>query len=138
MEEKLMTLLKALAKIKAPFTEKFLLRIIEKAVSQDEFGLKKYNQYLNPMDSYDWLNMAFEEYVDLGKYIEAERYRRDVILSNVLLNISRMRSKIEKNGENFNPQLIKDISRLLDALEVDIRSLSRNLDGMEEGKASKE
>lgn len=133
-----MTLLKALAKIKAPFTEKFLLRIIEKAVSQDEFGLKKYNQYLNPMDSYDWLNMAFEEYVDLGKYIEAERYRRDVILSNVLLNISRMRSKIEKNGENFNPQLIKDISRLLDALEVDIRSLSRNLDGMEEGKASKE
>lgn len=133
-----MTLLKALAKIKAPFTEKFLLRVVEKAVSQDEFGLKKYNQYLNPMDSYDWLNMAFEEYVDLGKYIEAERYRRDVILSNVLFNINKMRSKIEKNGENFNPQLTKDISRLLDALEVDIRSLSRNLDGMEEGKASKE
>ena len=131
-----MALLKALAKIKAPFTEKFLLRVIEKAVSQDEFGLKKYNQYLNPMDNYDWLNMAFEEYVDLGKYIEAERYRRDVILSNVLLNISRMRNKIEKNGEYCNPQLIKDISRLLDALEVDIRSLSRNLDGMEEGKAS--
>ena len=138
MEEKLMTLLKALAKIKTPFTEKFLLRVIEKAVSQDEFGLKKYNQYLNPMDNYDWLNMAFEEYVDLGKYIEAERYRRDVILLNVLININKMRSKIEKNGENFNPQLIKDISRILDALEVDIRSLSRNLDGMEEGKASKD
>lgn len=133
-----MALLKALAKIKAPFTEKFLLRVIEKAVSQDEFGFKKYDQYLNPMDSYDWLNMAFEEYVDLGKYIEAERYRRDAILSNVLLNINKMRSKIEKSGENFNPQFIKDISRLLDALEVDIRSLSRNLDGMEEGKASKE
>lgn len=133
-----MTLLKALAKIKTPFTEKFLLRVIEKAVSQDEFGLKKYNQYLNPMDNYDWLNMAFEEYVDLGKYIEAERYRRDVILLNVLININKMRSKIEKNGENFNPQLIKDISRILDALEVDIRSLSRNLDGMEEGKASKD
>ena len=133
-----MALLRALAKIKAPFTEKFLDRVIEKAVSQDEFGLKKYGQYLNPMEGYDWLNMAFEEYVDLGKYIEAERYRRDVILSNVLLNISRMRDKIEKNGENFNPQLIKDISRLLDVLEVDIKSLSRNLDGMEEGKASKE
>ena len=133
-----MALLKALAKIKAPFTEKFLLRVIEKAVSQDEFGLKKYNQYLNPMDGYDWLNMAFEEYVDLGKYIEAERYRRDVTLLNILRNINKMRSKIEKNWENFNPQLIKDIIMLLDALEVDIKSLSRNLDGMEEGKASKE
>lgn len=133
-----MALLKALAKIKAPFTEKFLLRVIEKAVSQDEFGLKKYNQYLNPMDGYDWLNMAFEEYVDLGKYIEAERYRRDVTLLNILRNINKMRGKIEKNWENFNPQLIKDIIMLLDALEVDIKSLSRNLDGMEEGKASKE
>lgn len=133
-----MALLKALAKIKAPFTEKFLLRVIEKSVSQDEFGLKKYNQYLNPMDNYDWLNMAFEEYVDLGKYIEAERYRRDITLLNILRNINRMRIEIEKNGENFNPQFIKDISRFLDALEVDIRSLSRNLDGMEEGKASKE
>lgn len=138
MEEKLMTLLKELAKIKAPFTEKFLLRVIEKAVSQDEFGLKKYNQYLNPMDSYDWLNMAFEEYVDLGKYIEAERYRRDNTLLNILRNINRMRSKIEKNRGNFNPQFIKDMIMFLDVLEVDIKSLSRNLDGMEEGKASKE
>lgn len=133
-----MTLLKELAKIKAPFTEKFLLRVIEKAVSQDEFGLKKYNQYLNPMDSYDWLNMAFEEYVDLGKYIEAERYRRDNTLLNILRNINRMRSKIEKNRGNFNPQFIKDMIMFLDVLEVDIKSLSRNLDGMEEGKASKE
>lgn len=132
-----MALLKALAKIKAPFTEKFLLRVIEKSVSQDEFGLKKYNQYLDPMDSYDWLNMAFEEYVDLGKYIEAERYRRDVILSSIMLKINKMRTKIEKNGENCNPHLIKDMIQFLDVLEVGIKSLSRNLNGVMEDKASK-
>lgn len=120
--------------IKAPFTKLFMNRVAEKAVSQDEFGHGKYGKYLDPDDDYDWLNMAEEEYVDLGKYFYAERLRRDKVLSTMLQRIEKLEHYLGK--EYLSPEGQVNILSRVRNLKKDIRKLSRNLDGKIEDKAT--
>lgn len=53
------------------------------ANDQENKGIEKYGQPLDPMDDYDWLRMAQEELVDGYKYFEAERYKRDMVIRNI-------------------------------------------------------
>jgi hypothetical protein len=121
-----------LEKIKAPFTKVFVERMTQKAIDQDEFGYVKYKQYLDPMDDYDWLNMGTEEYVDLGKYMEAERYKRDKILGSMYFELDKLQDEI-KEGTVSNEYVINTMQ----LFKKDIRRLTKNLDGLEQGKASK-
>lgn len=51
------------------------------AYSQDDFGMDKYKTPLMSNLRYDWLKMAREELVDLGKYMECEAERKDAVTS---------------------------------------------------------
>lgn len=55
--------------------------------SQDEFGLEKYGKPLDPMDDYDWLDMAEQEIADMIKYFNCERERRDYFIGKVLKDL---------------------------------------------------
>lgn len=103
----------------------------EKAIKQDEFGFKKYGQYLDPMDKYDWLNMAEEEAVDMLKYFHAERERRDVILSDTLDIANRLLTDIEtlKEFATLNENSYKAMKRDILALKDNTFRLSKNLEG---------
>lgn len=56
--------------------------------SQAEKGLEKYGQGLDPLDNFDWLDMASEELIDGHQYIVAEKRKREFICSKIrgLLN----------------------------------------------------
>lgn len=53
------------------------------AETQEEKGIKKYGQALNPLDDYDWLEMAKEELVDAYKYLHAEHVKRKHIVAEI-------------------------------------------------------
>jgi len=62
--------------------------------------MKKYGQPLEPLDNYDWLQMAREEQVDGYKYLEAEIVKRRFIVGKIrrLLNYKNNSvSKVEIN-----------------------------------------
>ena len=70
------------------------------ANEQEEKGMKKYGQPLNPLDDYDWLDMARQEQVDGYKYLEAEIVKRRFIVGKIrrLLNYKNNSvSKVEIN-----------------------------------------
>lgn len=96
--------------------------ITEVAVKQDEFGFKKYGQYLDPMDDYDWLNMATEELADLMKYMKAEHKKRDIVLKEVDFKLDMILENLKNTGHTGSISLLKQI-------KSDIRRLSKNLDG---------
>lgn len=53
------------------------------ANAQEEKGIKKYGKPLDPMDDYDWLDMATEELVDAFKYLEAEKVKRKAAIYSI-------------------------------------------------------
>ena len=53
------------------------------ADSQEDKGIEKYGQPLNPLDNYDWLGMALEEQVDGTKYLIAEMEKRKFIAEKI-------------------------------------------------------
>lgn len=50
---------------------------------QEKKGIMKYGQALDPLDRYDWLEMAKEELVDAFKYLQAEKEKRTFILDKI-------------------------------------------------------
>lgn len=70
-----------------PFTRRVLDRTENIMNNQDSFGLEKYGKPLDPMDDYDWLNMAEEELADALKYFNAEREKRNTIIDMVISDI---------------------------------------------------
>lgn len=77
------------------------------AHSQEQKGIKKYGQPLDPDDSYDWLEMAKEEQVDGYKYLLAEQVRRNRVIDDI--------RQIIKTG--VHPDIYDKISNLLNQLE---------------------
>ena len=70
------------------------------ANEQEEKGMQKYGQPLNPLDDYNWLDMARQEQVDGYKYLEAEIVKRRFIVGKIrrLLNYKNNSvSKVEIN-----------------------------------------
>jgi len=55
----------------------------EMAVSQEEKGMEKYGKPIDPLDDYDWLEMADEEMVDGYKYLHAEKIKRKFIVDKI-------------------------------------------------------
>lgn len=51
--------------------------------SQAEKGLEKYGQAMDPLDDYDWLEMATEELIDGHQYVVAEKRKREYIVSKI-------------------------------------------------------
>ncbi|AEZ50553.1 hypothetical protein F400_gp106 [Bacillus phage BCD7] len=101
----------------------------EVAVKQDEFGFKKYGQYLDPMDDYDWLNMATEELADLMKYMKAEQYKRDAIVNKVLPAIREFHHGISDMGCKEVLVHRKQLDDFLTGLTKAMMMLSKNIDG---------
>jgi len=58
-------------------------KFAEKAKSQEEKGLVKYGKPLDPLDDYDWLEMANDEMVDGYKYLVAEKEKRKFIAGKI-------------------------------------------------------
>lgn len=69
---------------KHEISDKMIDNLKEIAYKQDDFGVEKYKKPLTANLNYDWLQMAMEELVDLGKYLECETERKEVV--KVLLN----------------------------------------------------
>lgn len=63
--------------------ENTVIKFAETARTQEEKGIEKYGQPLNPLDSYDWLEMANEEMVDGYKYLVAEMEKRKFICNKI-------------------------------------------------------
>jgi len=79
----------------------------EGAKKQEDKGIEKYGQPLEPTDTkHDWLEMAIEEQVDGVKYLHAEQIKRKHITDQIRLLI--------KN--NTIPMVHDQISVLLDQL----------------------
>lgn len=77
------------------------------ARSQEEKGIEKYGQPLNPFDRYDWIEMALEECVDGFKYLLAEKVKRDTTIKKIeeLLNLDiegeKLRRLIQKELDKW-------------------------------------
>ena len=61
-------------------SDNMVMRLEKVAYAQDDFGMKKYNKPLHADMNYDWLEMAREEFVDMGKYLECEAERKEKVL----------------------------------------------------------
>lgn len=96
-------------------------KFAEGANKQEVKGIEKYGVPLNPMDNYDWLNMAEEELIDGYKYLVAERTRRDAILKEIVEDINNMKNGLEyaEGGEAY--------IEMLNAIEAKLRKLSKNI-----------
>lgn len=91
-------------KDKFPFTETVLEELEEVMYQQDEKGMEKYNQALDPMDDkWDWLQMAEEELADLAKYLKAEQHKRNQVMERV----SYLLNDIENQANIHEMELIK-------------------------------
>ena len=80
------------------------------ATSQEEKGIQKYGKPLNPLDNYDWLEMAKEEQVDGFKYLEAEKVKRNYIAQEI-------RGIIAFYMHDLDPYHFGKLSELLNQLE---------------------
>lgn len=69
----------------------------EVADSQEDKGIIKYGKPLDPLDDYDWLDMALEESVDGTKYLVAEKVKR-------IYHCKKLRSLVLKNCEGYVQQ----------------------------------
>ncbi|RDW17026.1 hypothetical protein CWR48_15605 [Oceanobacillus arenosus] len=78
------------------------------ADSQEDKGIAKYGKPLDPMDNYDWLQMALEEQVDGTKYLIAEMEKRRNIINEIRLLVA-------DNCSSF--AAFQEIKQLLDRLE---------------------
>lgn len=58
-------------------------KFIQTANSQERKGIQKYGQPLNPLDDYDWLEMAIEEQTDGFKYLVAEQEKRKFVVGKI-------------------------------------------------------
>lgn len=63
--------------------EKVNKKFSETAYLQEMKGIRKYGKALDPIDNYDWLQMALEEQVDGTKYLVAEIEKRKHVVSQV-------------------------------------------------------
>ncbi len=79
---------------------------IKVANSQERKGIEKYGKSLDPMDDYDWLEMALEEQVDGTKYLVAEMEKRKVVAE-----------RIRTIAERCDYQVKVEILHWLDVLE---------------------
>lgn len=96
------------------FLKAVIRRFAGIAEKQEEKGLKKYEQTLDPMDTkWDWLLMAEEELVDGFKYLAAERERRNRILRDVRLHLQAVE---HHNPNRFTHDHIRACFLLLDQL----------------------
>jgi len=69
--------------------------------------MKKYGQPLDPSDSYEWIEMAKEEFVDGYKYLLAEQVRRNRVIDDIR---QIMRTDVK-------PDVYDKINSLLNKLE---------------------
>lgn len=61
------------------FISTILARFVTVSFSQEEKGIRKYGKELDPLDNYDWLQMAEEELVDGFKYLQCAKVQRDML-----------------------------------------------------------
>ncbi|OEH53014.1 hypothetical protein AQ616_18415 [Oceanobacillus sp. E9] len=85
-----------------------IVSFAETARSQEDKGISKYGKKLDPLDGYDWLQMAKEEQVDGFQYLEAEAVKRKHIAT-------RIRALIEHS--TLARWSKSEINHLLDELE---------------------
>lgn len=99
-----------------PFTKFVSDQITEVMVKQDEKGINKYGKPLNPMDNYDWLEMAKEEAADMLKYFEAEHYKRNNILNEVESLLADVKREALENNDKATYNKLHKVNVLLEML----------------------
>lgn len=97
-----------------PFTEIVVRELEQVMLKQDEKGMKKYGQALDPYDEkYDWLQMAEEELADMVKYFKAEQYKRDYVIRTVMKHIEHVQNHAETTRDNYTVNAMEDIKKIL-------------------------
>lgn len=108
-----------------PFTQFVRDIFTATAHKQDQKGLVKYNQPLDPYDSkHDWNVMIEEELVDAYKYLIAERTKRDKVIEE--LNEELL--IVEKNVSFLARE---DIEERVQAIRQKLHTLSKTFNKME-------
>lgn len=79
---------------------------IKTANSQERKGILKYGKPLDPLDNYNWLEMAAEEQVDGYKYLIAEMEKRKFVTE-----------RIRTIAERCDYQVKMEINHWLDELD---------------------
>ena len=82
-------------------------KFAEVADYQEGKGIIKYGKPLDPLDNYDWLDMAAEEQVDGYKYLIAEMEKRKFVVSKIRTIAAW----------NCKPSVLTEINYWLDELE---------------------
>lgn len=73
------------------------------AIQQDKKGMDKYGKPVNPLDKYNWNDMAIEELVDAMKYIVASKIKTETIIEEVINELKQTRELIlysQNYGDN--------------------------------------
>lgn len=95
---------------KYPFTKVVIEELEKTMVKQDEKGMEKYGQALDPMDTkYNWLQMAEEELADLSKYFKAEQHKRDTIIQIVLEHVKNIERHAKLMKDSYTESELKKI-----------------------------
>ena len=73
---------------------------IDYAKAQEQKGIEKYGQPLDPLDNYCWLTMAIEEQVDGFQYLVAEMKKRKFVVDKIRKAINYKENDVSKTEIN--------------------------------------
>lgn len=97
-----------------PFTKIAVRELEQVMLKQDEKGMEKYGQALDPYDKkYDWLQMAEEELADMAKYFKAEQYKRNYVMELVMEQIEHVQKHAETTRDDYTVNAMEDIKKNL-------------------------
>lgn len=97
----------------SPFLAEVVSIFTSAAIKQEVKGLKRYGQTLDPLSTqgFDWLEMAKEELVDAFKYLQAERVRRDVLITAAISQIEEACQWLAECGAPSHVLVLLDKAR---------------------------
>lgn len=114
--------------MKLGFLSKVLQTFDRVAIRQEEYGIDKYGEPLDPFNKkHDWLNMSLEELTDGFKYLVAERERRDQFVREIMNHVKLVRKGLQES--EIDSTEYQYINLQLKAIESKCEGLSFQLNG---------
>lgn len=116
-----------------PFFSEVVERFGKVATTQEEKGLQKYRQSLDPLDiRHDWLLMAEEELVDGYKYLNAERVRRAWVsreiqehLQRVFVMLNEVENDMMESAAEWDDTELNSFHRQFDKIKEPLYSIGK-------------
>ena len=120
------------------FFDEVVERFGRMAESQEQKGLQKYRQVLDPLDiRHDWLLMAEEELVDGYKYLNAERVRRawiaraiDDILQRAFVLLNELENDMMESAAEWDDCELNSFHRRFQRIKERLNEIAKHTEQM--------